>query len=252
MYNSVKDIRSLFKAKRINDVYVTDKTGVKTIEIVNANFIADESTIFGKVNKDYVQRELEWYNSQSLNVNDIPGDVPQIWQMISDKNGKVNSNYGYLTLSKKNGNQYFNCAMELHKNPDSRRAVMIYTRPSIWSEYNKKGMSDFICTNTVQYLIRNNKLEVIVQMRSNDVVFGYRNDYAWQKHMADMMCHELKVELGNIYWNVGSLHVYERHFNFIDTFIKEEEKRREVISLADQAFGNTMEAITVPTYSNPS
>jgi thymidylate synthase len=89
-------------------------------------------------------------------------------------------------------------------------------------------------------------------MRSNDVVFGYRNDYAWQKHMADMMCHELKVELGNIYWNVGSLHVYERHFNFIDTFIKEEEKRREVISLADQAFGNTMEAITVPTYSNPS
>ena len=215
MYNTVDDIRSLFKSKHLNEVYVTDKTGVKTIEIVNANFIADEPTIFGKVNEDYIRRELNWYLSRSLNVNDIEGDVPQIWQMISDKKGKINSNYGYLTLDKKNFNQYFNCAMELHKNPDSRRAVMIYTRPSIWKEYNKKGMSDFICTNAVQYLIRNDKLEVVVQMRSNDVVFGYRNDYAWQKYMADMMCNELKIELGNIYWNVGSMHVYERHFKFI-------------------------------------
>ena len=215
MYNTVDDIRSLFKSKHLNEVYVTDKTGVKTIEIVNANFIADEPTIFGKVNEDYIRRELNWYLSRSLNVNDIEGDVPQIWQMISDKKGKINSNYGYLTLDKKNFNQYFNCAMELHKNPDSRRAVMIYTRPSIWKEYNKKGMSDFICTNAVQYLIRKDKLEVVVQMRSNDVVFGYRNDYAWQKYMADMMCNELKIELGNIYWNVGSMHVYERHFKFI-------------------------------------
>ena len=215
MYNTVDDIRNLFKSKHLNEVYVTDKTGVKTIEIVNANFIADEPTIFGKVNEDYIRRELNWYLSRSLNVNDIEGDVPQIWQMISDKKGKINSNYGYLTLDKKNFNQYFNCAMELHKNPDSRRAVMIYTRPSIWKEYNKKGMSDFICTNAVQYLIRKDKLEVVVQMRSNDVVFGYRNDYAWQKYMADMMCNELKIELGNIYWNVGSMHVYERHFKFI-------------------------------------
>ena len=215
MYNTVDDIRNLFKSKHLNEVYVTDKTGVKTIEIVNANFIADEPTIFGKVNEDYIRRELNWYLSRSLNVNDIECDVPQILQMISDKKGKINSNYGYLTLDKKNFNQYFNCAMELHKNPDSRRAVMIYTRPSIWKEYNKKGMSDFICTNAVQYLIRKDKLEVVVQMRSNDVVFGYRNDYAWQKYMADMMCNELKIELGNIYWNVGSMHVYERHFKFI-------------------------------------
>ena len=249
MQNTVKDIRNEFVRKYKSEDYVNDKTGVKTIEIVNASFVADKQTIFGKVNEDYVQRELEWYNSQSLNVNDIPGDVPQIWQSISDKNGKVNSNYGYLTFSKENVDQYYNCAMELHKNPDSRRAVMIYTRPSIWNEYNKNGMSDFICTNAVQYLIRNNKLEVVVQMRSNDVVFGYRNDYAWQKHMADLMCHELKIELGNIHWNVGSLHVYERHFNFIDTFIKEEERKQECISLADQAFSNTMEAISFPTNS---
>lgn len=249
MYNSVKDIRSLFKAKRINAVYVTDKTGVKTIEIVNANFIADEPTIFGKINQDYIKRELDWYLSKSLNVNDIEGAVPQIWQMISDKSGKINSNYGYLTLSQENHNQYYNCAMELHKNPDSRRAVMVYTRPSIWNEYDTNGMSDFICTNAVQYMIRDDKLEVVVQMRSNDVVFGYRNDYAWQKYMADMMCHELKVELGNIYWNVGSMHVYERHFKFIDEFINYENKKRNATKLADKCFGNSYVDV-YPTHNN--
>jgi len=76
-------------------------------------------------------------------------------------------------------------------------------------------MSDFMCTNAVQYLIRDDKLNAIVQMRSNDVVYGYRNDYAWQEHVLKNMAQSLKVDCGNIYWNVGSLHVYERHFNLV-------------------------------------
>lgn len=244
MYNSVKDIRALFKAKRLNDVCVTDKTGVKTIEIVNANFIADEPTVFGEINQDYINRELDWYLSHSLDVNDIKGNVPKIWQMISDKNGKINSNYGYLALSEKNHAQYKNCIVELKKNPDSRRAVMVYTRPTIWNEYDTNGMSDFICTNAVQYMIRDNKLEVVVQMRSNDVVFGYRNDYAWQKYIANVVCLELNVELGNIYWNVGSMHVYERHFKFIDDFINLEKKQRETIEIADKAMGNYFKKVS--------
>jgi hypothetical protein len=43
------------------------------------------------------------------------------------------------------------------------------------------------------------------------------------------------------------MHVYERHFKFIDDYIDLENKRQETISLADQAFGNTMEAISFPT-----
>ena len=222
MQNKVKDIRESFVEKRKHGHYVEDKTGVKTIEIINASFIANEPTIFGKINEAYVQRELDWYLSKSLNVNDIPGDTPQIWQMISDSDGMINSNYGYLTLSEENHNQFQNCVTELRKNPNSRRAVMVYTRPTIWNEYNTNGMSDFICTNAVQYLVRNNKLDVVVQMRSNDVVFGYRNDFAWQKHIANMVCDELQIALGDIHWNVGSMHVYERHFKFIDSAIEKE------------------------------
>jgi len=52
-------------------------------------------------------------------------------------------------------------------------------------------------------------------MRSNDVVFGYKNDYAWQVHVHEQLANDLGVIPGEIHWNVGSLHVYERHFNLV-------------------------------------
>ena len=217
----VSNIRNIFKEKLKMEDFVIDKTGVKTIEIINAAFFANQPTIFGTVNEDYVQRELEWYKSMSLNVNDIPGGPPEIWKMVANPNGYINSNYGWCIYSQQNGNQYQNVLNELIKNPLSRRATMIYNRPTMHDDYNKGGMSDFMCTNAVQYLIRNNRLNALVYMRSNDAVFGYKNDYAWQKHVLEELVIDLRnewlddIQIGDIYWNVASLHVYERHFKFV-------------------------------------
>ena len=217
----VSDIRNILYNKLIKNDFVTDKTGVKTIEILNASFIADQPSIIGKVNEDYVKRELEWYKSQSLNVNDIPGETPQIWKMVASDKGEINSNYGWCIYSEENGYQFENVVDELVKNPYSRRANMIYTRPSMHGDYNRDGMSDFMCTNNVQYIIRNDQVHALVYMRSNDAVFGYKNDYAWQKHVLDEVASEICVQAGDIHWNVSSLHIYERHFDLLkDTVYK--------------------------------
>mgnify|MGYP001329978537 FL=1 len=222
MLDKVKDINSLFQAKLLNEMFVVDKTGVKTIEILNAAFEADEDFIVRPPNTEYITRELEWYESQSLDVNDIPGNTPAIWKAVSDKNDKINSNYGYLVHSEENYSQYLSVLAELSDNPESRRANMIYTRPSIQMDAFSNGMSDFICTNNVQYFIRDGKLITSVYMRSNDAVFGYNNDFAWQKHVRDSLIDDLETDTykrylpGPIYWNVGSLHVYERHFKFVE------------------------------------
>jgi thymidylate synthase len=197
-------------------MFVTDKSGCKMIEIRSASFFADEPTIFGKPNDDYIRREIEWYMSCSLNINHIPGEIPAIWKQVASKDGFINSNYGWCIFSYDNGNQFHRVENELRDNPESRRAVMIYNRPSMWEDYNKNNMSDFMCTNAVQYMIRHGVLEAHVQMRSNDAVFGYKNDYAWQKHVQKLLADKLQIQTGNIYWNVGSLHVYERHFHLVN------------------------------------
>jgi thymidylate synthase len=210
----VEHIRDYFIQELKSQRFVTDKTGVKTIEMIGATFEANEPTIFGELNEDYIDRELEWYKSMSLYVEDIPGKTPAIWQQVADRGGKINSNYGWAIWHKDNGLQYARVLNELSFAPNSRRAVMIYTRPSMWEDYNRDGMSDFMCTNAVQYMIRDEQLVAIVQMRSNDVVFGYRNDYAWQRYVADRLSEDLNLTREpKIIWHVGNLHVYERHFD---------------------------------------
>jgi len=213
MFN-VEDIRKYFIRELQAERFITDKTGVKTIEMIGACFEADEPSIFGDVNDDYIQRELEWYKSESLYVDDIPGITPAIWKKVASTEGKINSNYGWAIYNHDNGLQYLHVLGDLKLNPNSRRAVMIYTRPTMHNDYNKDGMSDFMCTNAVQYMIRDGQLVAIVQMRSNDVVFGYRNDYAWQKYVADELSADLELSRQpKIIWQVGNLHVYERHFD---------------------------------------
>lgn len=214
------ELREYFKNQLVNENFVIDKTGVKTIEMVAAQFVASEQCIFGTYNEDYVRRELDWYKSESRNVYDIEPPVPEIWKQVADDRGNINSNYGWCVFSDENYNQYTRCVNELKRNRDTRRAVLIYTRPSIWIDFNENGRSDFICTNTCQYLIRNNKLISIVSMRSNDAWAGYRNDRAWQVYIQQRMANELSIDVGDLIWNAGSLHIYEKQFYLVDHYAR--------------------------------
>ena len=48
-------------------------------------------------------------------------------------------------------------------------------------------------------------------MRSNDAVFGYKNDKAWADYVHQRASTKLCVPMGNMYWNAASLHVYPQH-----------------------------------------
>ena len=226
---SVKNIRKHFIDELYDKSFVIDRNGMTTIELLGASFLATEPSIFGTPNQEYIDSEINWYDSQSTNINDIKEfeDPPKCWQQSANKHGEINSNYGHLIFSDKYHNQYGQVLDELIRNPDSRRACMVYNRPSIWMEYNENNKNDFICTNSVTYYIRDNILHAVVQMRSNDVVFGYKNDYAWQFEIMNRLVKDWndckfeeydtgdKISLGNMIWQVQNLHVYERHFHLV-------------------------------------
>jgi len=218
----VEDVRELFARKFEHNEFVIDKTGVRLVEVVGRSFVADEDHIFGLPNESYVRRELEWYESMSLSVDDIPGGPPKIWKEASSKDGRslINSNYGYLIYSMENYEQYRHVFKELKRSRTSRRAVMIYQRPSMWYDYNRDGRSDFICTNAVSYLIRDGALDAVVQMRSNDAWAGYRNDHAWQRHVLEKLAQDLDVDVGVIHWNAASLHLYEHQFYLLRHYVE--------------------------------
>jgi thymidylate synthase len=216
---TTNDIRADLIDKYLAEDYVIDKSGAKTIEVLGESFVADENWLIRTPAYKYIERELEWYMSESLYVDDIPGETPQIWKDISSNEGKINSNYGWCIYSEENGNQYKHVLRELKANPNSRRAAMIYNRPSMHLDFNRDGMSDFMCTFANTFMIRDGKLISHYVMRSNDAVFGYNNDVAWAKFVQGQLAYDLEVEVGDLIWTATNLHVYERHFEFIEALI---------------------------------
>ena len=224
----VEHIREFFISELADEAFTIDKTGQKTIELIGASFLATEPAIFGKPVQSYIDAELSWYESGSTNIYDIHGKgqtPPAAWEYAADAHGNINSNYGHLVFSDKYHSQYERALEELWQNPDSRRAQMVYNRPSIWTEFDENGKSDFICTNVQTFYIRDNVLMMVSQMRSNDVVFGYKNDYAWAQHLMDKLVDDYNslayvhdkepIEKGMLMWQVMNLHVYERHFDLV-------------------------------------
>ena len=226
-YNT-EDILKLFKNK-----YKNDEFRGNTVELQNIHFICDKDYIVREPNYDYAKREIEWYESQSLNVNDIPGGAPTIWKQVATSLGYINSNYGWCIFGKDNGKQYEHCLKSLLKDHMTRQAVMIYTRPQMQTDWNKNGMHDFMCTHYVHCFLNevqhpDNNVEVyelkyIVYQRSCDAVFGFNNDFQWHKYVYDKLYNDL-IEAGIpmsenkpfIEYNCGSLHVYDRHFKHLE------------------------------------
>lgn len=181
-----------------------------------------------KFNFLYSISEFLWYLSCDVEVKNI-SKLARIWGEICDSNGDVVSNYGAIIRD-----QWDLVIKELVNDSESRRATINVNSCS----NNKSNVLDCPCTMCVQFLIRDGKLNLIVTMRSNDVVFGFCNDVFCWCLFQQMMLNELNekgldIELGSYFHNVGSLHAYERHYSLIESCSKYNESTRGQIKLKE-------------------
>ena len=188
--------------------------------------------------KKYVKAELDWYKSMDLSIIGHEGiESNPTWQSCCTKDEKkeINSNYGWCVFSEENGSQYDNCLEVLKKDKTTRNAIIMYNRPEIYKDYKRDGMHDMICTFMSHFFIRNNRLYMIHNMRSNDVRYGFIcSDLAWNCFVYQNMYEDLKstypdLEVGTIIWTSDSMHLYSRHFEDLKNYVESERKFREAM-----------------------
>jgi thymidylate synthase len=172
------------------------------IENPQDNYI---TTPWRKWSNDYAEYEWQWYLSGNRNADDIALRAP-IWKNMQDDNGDVNSNYGYQW--NRNG-QLSMIINELIRDPQSRKASLSIYDGKEFNSYHK----DTPCTLSISFYILNNKLEMSVLMRSNDLVFGFCNDQYCFSKLQKLVADQLLIKCGGYYHYAINMHIYERHFN---------------------------------------
>lgn len=192
-----KDIKKILIAKYKNNEFKFDKVKNQNfIEIVNANFISETGYI---VYHDHHVTDDQWY---------INNYVPLIIDKIDYAINKIK------------------------EDPDTRKAYISMLDSNAY--YN----GDEICTIGIQIIYHKDtkKVDYIVYMRSNNVC-EYTMDSAWHCKIFSIIVNRLISEYdkdimpGFLYWNVGSLHIYEEDFKFLsdNTKIAKELKKTEKI-----------------------
>ena len=129
------------------------------------------------------------------------GKVPPIWTRMADEDGNVNSNYGWQAQREDQLNKVIQM---LNEKPDTRQAtVSIYDGKEI-----DKYATDTPCTYAVQFTILNNKLNMCVTMRSNDLWYGFCNDQYQFSKLQEMVSKRLDIETGVYYHFAHNMHLY--------------------------------------------
>lgn len=193
-----------------------------------------------KVIADYSQKEFDLYESCSNLAEDF-GKASKFWLKLANPDGTVNSAYGYLIWKNKSHGCDFESKRELVSPPrfdgdgslseyvpvrrtpwewakdslisdkDTRQAILRFSLP----EHQWVGNKDQTCTLHGLFMIRDNKLNLTINMRSNDLTLGLVYDLPWFISLIYKMRDELKdvypdLEIGSYSHYVHNLHIYDR------------------------------------------
>jgi thymidylate synthase len=153
--------------------------------------------------KEYAEYEWQWYLSKNRSVKEIKTKA-KIWDKMHIGDDIVNSNYGWQ-WSRNEQLDYI--IKELKKNPESRRAVITIYDGKEWDSFN----NDTPCTLAINFNIFENKLNMSVVMRSNDLWFGFCNDQYCFSKLQEKLAKELDIEVGWYYHFANNLHLYNKH-----------------------------------------
>lgn len=191
--------------------------------------------------EDAIIRIDDVYNTLPMNVKRkaVPGigaveacqllsgtSFPELVMMVgpqfknyAEDNGIFHGAYGPRT----NG-QYDVMVERLKNDPDSRQAVVTIWNPQYDLQWNKR---DYPCTILHQFRIRDNKLNMSVYMRSNDVWLGAAYDFFQFTRVQIAMASVLGIEPGKYAHHVGSLHIYEQHYGAAEE-LKYTDKKTDI------------------------
>lgn len=157
---------------------------------------------------DYFKAEFQWY----LNADPYDQRIfkhAKMWEKIQQVDGSILSNYGQYWFGWQDGFQWV--VDTLTADPDSRQAYIAMNNHT----HAFKGNPDFVCTKGIQFRIKDGHLNMHVDMRSSDAIYGLATDLPCFWFLWKMVGITLGVPFGKFVFSADSLHIYSRHYDMV-------------------------------------
>lgn len=105
----------------------------------------------------------------------------------------------------------------LCNDPTTRQSVVTIWNPLFDQQTDfGGGLRDIPCTVSLQFFIRNDRLELHTHMRSNDVWWGLAYDAFQYTRLQLLVAEMYGCDVGSYFHHVGSMHAYERDWEKIE------------------------------------
>lgn len=217
------NIHSIWK-KILNEGTIISPRGSLCKELKYVQFeITDLSQDFPSrnFNLDYAKREFQWYLTADKFNLDIC-KYAKLWIKIIQNDNSINSNYGQYWF-RNNGFKWVTECLTI--DPDSRQAYI----PMLGAQHMFPSNKDVVCTKGIQFSITDDMLDMHVAMRSSDAVYGMATDLLTFKWLQEMVACDLNVDVGRLIFSADSLHIYEKHFDLVETVVNTPEVANKII-----------------------
>ena len=136
--------------------------------------------------------ETLWYLARSNRLEFIEYYIP-LYSKFAEHDGTVHGAYGPRMFAMRGKIDQISILINLlSKHSSSRKAVLqIFNAEDILKEYK-----DVPCTCTIQFLVRDGKLNAVGHMRSNDAFLGLPHDIFAFTFIQEIIARSLNLELG--------------------------------------------------------
>ncbi|WP_337171923.1 thymidylate synthase [Gemmatimonas aurantiaca] len=159
--------------------------------------------------------ELIWYLSGSNALDQISHYISK-YANDAD-NGIIHGGYGPRFFAQRGINQIESVLTLLRSRPSTRRAVIqLFSAEDIAADHKEVP-----CTCTLQLLRRDERLHMVVSMRSNDAYLGLPHDIFCFTMLQEIFARSLGINMGRYVHFAGSLHLYARDQPNVSAFLRE-------------------------------
>jgi len=133
---------------------------------------------------------------------------------FANESGIFHGAYGYRWRILWGIDQILAICNLIKKDPWTRRAVISMWDTALDLDQTQK---DLPCNTHIYFRRNGTSLDMTVCNRSNDLVWGaLGSNIVHFSFLMELIAHEVGLEVGKMYQFTNNLHVYERHWHFVD------------------------------------